>query len=314
MARRSKQGDPEELRGKLVELLTDFQKKLQKSDLRPKVKALIPAVHMLNDLGCSLVPKGDDTKSAMDRILYYFRKYPLSVITGDELMVVAGISEWARRVRQLRVEYGWQIVSGVTIASMIEAGEEIDDQELLKMKVHDYMLLSPDADRDAAYRWNVANKIRKNKDLGSREKILAYFRENVGKRISGEELTYVTKGAKEWARRTRELRTEYGWPVITKQTGDPNLPVGFYVLEADRQLPTHDRGIKDDVRRNVLKRDDYRCQNKSCNWHIDDWNRADPRFLELHHKIHHAQGGNNTEENLITYCNICHDVVHRDKP
>ncbi|WP_323985578.1 HNH endonuclease [Klebsiella aerogenes] len=33
-------------------------------------------------------------------------------------------------------------------------------------------------------------------------------------------------------------------------------------------------------------------------------------FLELHHIEHHADGGENTLENLITLCNVCHDEVH----
>ncbi|WP_139153108.1 HNH endonuclease, partial [Enterobacter kobei] len=34
-------------------------------------------------------------------------------------------------------------------------------------------------------------------------------------------------------------------------------------------------------------------------------------FLELHHIEHHADGGENTLDNLITLCNVCHDEVHR---
>jgi len=77
----------------------------------------------------------------------------------------------------------------------------------------------------------------------------------------------------------------------------------------DRQAPVHDRLIPDPVRVAVLRRDAYQCQH--CTWHIDEWNKADPRILELHHKKHHADGGDNTAENLITLCNICHDEIHR---
>ncbi len=80
----------------------------------------------------------------------------------------------------------------------------------------------------------------------------------------------------------------------------------------DRQSHVHDRKIPDAVRRAVLQRDGYKCQMDGCGWHIDEYNRADPRILELHHKKHHAAGGENTAENLITLCNSCHDRVHAD--
>jgi hypothetical protein len=51
------------------------------------------------------------TQSARDRILNYFLAHPGKVIDKDELMAVAKISDWARRVRELRDEFGWQISS-----------------------------------------------------------------------------------------------------------------------------------------------------------------------------------------------------------
>src|SRR5579883_2962128 len=112
LPRRSQPNDkPEHLRHELVELLTNFAIQLQLDDLRPKVIALIPAFQKLRDLGCSLIPMGD-TSSARDRILAYLLKYPFQIIDGEELAVISGIGEWARRVRELRVEYGWWIYSG----------------------------------------------------------------------------------------------------------------------------------------------------------------------------------------------------------
>lgn len=71
------------------------------------------------------------------------------------------------------------------------------------------------------------------------------------------------------------------------------------------------RHIPDPIRGAVLKRDKYRCNQ--CGWSHNDWNRSDPRHLELHHKKEHAQGGENTEENLITVCTVCHDDIHRKR-
>lgn len=141
-----------------------------------------------------------------------------------------------------------------------------------------------------------------------RDRLLDYLRMNVGRPVTGEELRYVAKEATEWARRVRELRSEEGWPIVTRSSGRPELPVGIYVLEQERQSPPHDRMISDGVRRDVLRRDGYQCQR--CQWDHDLWNRSDPRHLELHHIQHHESGGANTADNLVTLCTVCHDEWH----
>ncbi|MHB1587392.1 MAG: HNH endonuclease [Acidiferrobacteraceae bacterium] len=238
------------------------------------------------------------------------------MIAGDELMVVSGIGEWARRVRELRVQFGWWIYSGVTFAHMAEdqAEDAADLRAMLsvdpgKIRPDEYVLMRTEEDREAAHRWNTLNQIRKRK-ASVTDKILEYFRRNVGKEISGEELVYLAKNKKEWARRSRELRTEQGWPIVTKSSGRPDLPVGVYVLEEDRQALPHDRHIPDAVRVAVLQRDGYQCVK--CGWNRAMLSRDDPRkILELHHKQHHKDRGPNTVENLITLCNVHHDEIHK---
>jgi hypothetical protein len=310
MTRRTRPDNSETIRRELVALLQDFQKHLKDDNLREKVLALVPCCQLLRNLGCSLIPKEEAT-SARQRILAYLKKYPFTIIGGEELAVVSGIGEWARRVRELRVQFGWSILSGITAREMAVEGEfPLKGIRVTEMKVDDYILVAKLEDREAAHRWNIANHIRRKKDVGVREKILEFLKENVSKPVTGEELRYVASDKKEWARRVRELRTENGWTVTTKQTGRPDLPVGVYVLESLRQLPAHDRHIPDDVRVAVLERDGYSCTK--CGWNHDKATPSDPRhLLELHHKEHHAHGGTNTEENLITVCNVCHDKIHR---
>ena len=299
--------DPEGLRAELERLIKDFGAELKSGDLRTKVLALVPAFRRLRDLGKALIP-AELAPAARDRVLHYFRKYPGIVIDGDELLVVSGIQDYPRRLRELRVQLGWAIASGVTIKEMLQQENEDVAAELKAMKPNQYVLLHGDQDREAAHRWNIANTIRRQK--GSvRDKILGFFRENVGRPVTNEELRYVAGNKTEWARRVRELRTELGWAIATRTTGRPDLPVGAYVLQSDRQSPEHDRNIPDDVRGSVLRRDEYKC--RTCAWSHSEWNPSDPRHLELHHIRHHADGGENLEVNLTTLCTVCHDRVHR---
>lgn len=296
-------------------LLDGFLALLPNDELRAKVRSLIPAVHKLRDLGSSLVSR-EDAVSAIKRIEFYLRKYPHTLIDGDELLVVSGIGEWARRVRQLRVESGWWIYSGVTIKTFAAVeSEQIEDLRAMlgvepeKVKPDQYVLVRQEQDRDAAHRWRVTNRIRRER-ASVQDKILKFLLENVGKVVTGEELRYVANDKTEWARRARELRTEEGWPVFTKMQGRPDIPVGAYLLEEDKQAPPHDRHIKDDVRVEVLSRDGFKCT--VCGWDHSQLKPGDPRhFLEVHHIEQHASGGSNEANNLITLCNVHHDAVHR---
>lgn len=189
--------------------------------------------------------------------------------------------------------------------------EDLREKVVALVPAFHYVLMREEQDRDAAHRWNVLNEIRKKK-VSVKEKIIEYLRKNVGTPVTGEELSYLAGDTKEWARRVRELRTEDGWPIATKNTGRNDLPVGVYVLEEDRQAYEHDRIIPDPIRVAVLERDGFKCT--CCGWSRDKLNRDDPRkMLELHHKQQHKDGGENTVENLITLCNVCHDAIHRQK-
>jgi len=223
-------------------------------------------------------------------------------------MVVSGIQDWPRRVRELRVQFGWSIASGYTLKEMAAEGECPEEIDASAIRPEEYVLLSVVQDRDMAHRWGIANEIRREK-LSTKERILKYLRNNVGRMVSGEEIRYVAKNSTEWARRLRELRTEEGWPIVTRFTGDPDMAAGFYRLERDRQNPAHDRAIPDAVRAQVLERDEYRCTE--CGWDRTKRHPDDPRqFLEHHHREHHAEGGENTLDNLVVFCNVCHDAIH----
>ncbi|MDR3566886.1 MAG: hypothetical protein P4L43_02545 [Syntrophobacteraceae bacterium] len=141
MVRQSKKNDPASLLKRLEHLLANFVHELKYDDLRRKVPALVPANTALRSLGSALIEK-QYAQSARDRILFYLRKYPRTIVSGNELMVVAGIGDWPRRVRELRVQFGWSVVSGLT-AKEIALAEEValPGTNLAAMKPSEYILI-----------------------------------------------------------------------------------------------------------------------------------------------------------------------------
>lgn len=316
MARQSKPGDPEKLRLELIGLLERFESLLERGELREKVRHLVPANYVMRDLGASMIIKGDGAfeSAGINRMLIYLQSFVGEIIEGDELMVVSGIQDYPRRIRQLRVELGWSIISGKTISKTYKGGDDFTDEGIdekyLCMKPDQYVLLSAEKDREAADRWNEANLLRKRKDLTPKLRMLEYLKKHVGRAVTGEELMYVAGNYRNWQRRVRDLRTIDGWRIYTKMSGEVDLPAGSYLLKNLTESETHDRNIPDSIRVEVLIRDGFAC--RKCGWLQSDRTEGDPRkFLELHHIEHHSKGGANIKKNLITLCNVHHDDVHR---
>ena len=296
-------------REELISIIDNFISLSDTGELRTKVKAIVPAILLLRELGINLL-KTDEKISARDRILIYLARYPLTIIDSDELLAISGITDYQRRIRELRVEHGWPILGGRTARSMFEEGEwPVMEVDVSRMKPKEYIMLNTGQDDGAANRWKSINTLRKS-DLSVKDKLKTYFLDNVKREITGEELAYLANGASEWGRRVRELRTEDGWSIKTGNTGRPDLPVGVYVLEDDRQAEPHDRGIDDKTRVAVLQRDKFSC--RKCGWNRSKEMDGDPRHnLQLHHLDYHADKGSNTQENLITVCNVDHSEIHK---
>ncbi|MCP4592440.1 MAG: HNH endonuclease [bacterium] len=270
--------------------------------LRQKVLALCEVHENVKDLGVNVVHEhGWNACAAVERIRLYFIEHESIVLDSAEIAVVSGISDYPRRIRELRVESGYQIASG----------SSPDPDSGIVLKPDQYLLVDAAPDLDAARRWHAANRIRRS-DVGSQKRLLQYFMENTGKVLTTEELAYVAKEAKEYARRVRELRTEQGYSVATRFTGRPDLKAGQYVLQSrERIAETHDRKIPEAVQKAVYERDSNAC--RVCAWNHERWNPEDPRILELHHLEHHENRGPNVESNLIVTCSKCHDEVHNGK-
>lgn len=220
-------------------------------------------------------------RGARKRILEYFLEKGVGTpVSGQELRRISGIQEWARRVRELRVEEGWDIRHGGV----------------------NYQLMSPVPDRAVAEAWKTANSIRREKGLSAREKILKYLQANVGQTVTSEMLNYVS-GIQEHGRRVRELRTELGYAIST-QIDRPELKPGEYVLESVQPtLDVNERRVTEELRRQVFEREGYECAicGKSAGPGV---------LLTAHHLVPKIEGGSDTDpENFVTLCHKDHATV-----
>jgi hypothetical protein len=213
-------------------------------------------------------------------------------LSGEELRAAAGfIDNWARRIRELRVQEGFDIT---------EHGDM-------------YRLESTTPDAARAATWRRLNSIRRTPGSAF-ARLQALFEQSVGEVVDGDAIAYVAK-IKSGPRRIRELRDEHGWP-INSHVDEEELKSGQYRLVSvdpnDRRDPRQ-RLYEEDVRERVFARDDYTCQ--ACGRNREKALAAgDTRFyLELHHKRAIAEELDalppeelNREENLITLCHADH--------
>jgi len=300
----SEQDTTELLVAEAEEVLSRYRVSYAGLSWREKVLLLVELSSRVKSLGVQSNPEAARL-NARERIRLYLVEHVGVVISAPELQVVSGISEYGRRVRELRVEDGYKILTGHSDDP--DAGVNIGPSQ--------YLLLEAQPDATAARRWHVANRIRRERRGGSKGRLLRYLRENVGQIVTGEELAYVAR-ARQYGRRLRELRTEEGYAIATRFTGRPDLAMGEYVLETlDRIAQPHDRKIPFDVQKAVYERAANACE--LCGWSRQRWTRQDPRILELHHLQEHAAGGKNIPANLAVLCSRCHDEIHagrRDIP
>jgi 5-methylcytosine-specific restriction endonuclease McrA len=237
-------------------------------------------------------PRASRGAGAKAKILAYLTDHVGREVHGEELAAISGIQEWARRVRELRVEEGWEIA---------ELGSST------------YRLESLDANVERALQWQLANEIR-SRPGSARSRIEAFLSANVGKIVTREQIDYVSNIA-EGSRRVRELRDEAGWP-INSHIDEPDLEPGEYRLlstdPADRREASQ-RLYPEGLRHRVFERDSYTCQ--VCRRNREKALAAgDTRFyLEVHHRVAMADEladlalkERHSLDNLITLCHIDH--------
>jgi hypothetical protein len=260
-----------------------------KEELQQRLKTIVELSRDVRELTLRHCQQLLPQRSAFQRLLAYLKMNIGQEVEGEELDVLSAISEWPRRIREWRVEKGWPI----------------------RARGSSYILESDEPDSKGAQIWKSMNSIRRT-NKAARDKMLDLFLAFPGEPLSTDDIRYVTKGKD--MRRLRELRTELGWRILTRNTGRPDLRPDEYILINTEPMEEHDRHIEDKVVAKVMMRDGCRCQKAGCHWHPKEKTPGDPRqYIELHHINWHSTGGTNDPENLITLCNVHHKDVHRMK-
>jgi 5-methylcytosine-specific restriction endonuclease McrA len=237
-------------------------------------------------------PPAASGAGAKGRILQHLREHVGEQVYGEELAAISGIQEWARRVRELRVEDGFDIQ---------EVGRST------------YVLTSKEPDAERAAQWQLVDRIR-NESGSARDRIGRFLSESVGQTVTRNQIDDVGK-IKEGSRRLRELRDEHGWPIET-HVDDPTLRPSEYRLLStdrnDRRDPTQ-RLYPDALRQKVFERDNYTCQICGRNKEKAEAAGNARFYLELHHRVAIADeinslppGERNEPDNLITLCHSDH--------
>lgn len=143
--------------------------------------------------------------------------------------------------------------------------------------------------------------------VGSKEKIRQFLLANVGRVLSATELQEAAGGVSEWARRTRELRDQEGWSILTHNDSAALKP-GQYLLEkvpTVRKDVSFNRSISAKVRAEVLDRNGFTCQ--MCGLTPGEVDPATGRKVRLHlgHIKDKNLGGKDEASNLRALCSSC---------
>lgn len=163
------------------------------------------------------------TTGGQTRILRYLQLRLGEIVTKDELSGVAGIYEWARRVRELRMDHGWAIHSAVTRNDL---------------RVGEYILELERPDEALARNWTTARRMRNLRTVGGvappRVRLLEYLKAMYPQSADIEQLAYVAGSPSHCSRCLEELANE-GWRIVTMSEDAPGTASGYRLASLERQ-------------------------------------------------------------------------------
>lgn len=158
--------------------------------------------------------------SASSRMLRLLQIRFGQIVTKDELGGVAGIHAWARRVRELRQDAGWDIETATTSADLSPG---------------DYRLRSHEPDLDLAANWTAARQMAKLKTTGGtatpKARVLEYLREIYPRAAGAEQVAYVAGSSENASTALASLKSE-GWHLEHEDNrGDAEARVSLRTLD-----------------------------------------------------------------------------------
>lgn len=170
---------------------------------------LVQVHHHLRDLGASigasLAP--ENSNSGRARLIAYFRAQTGKIVHTDELMIVAGIGDYPRRIRELRSQEGWPIISGLAVRDMRQLAK--GDRDALRtvpsaIAPDEYLLLQDRQDKAAPARWTEIAAMRK-REAPVRTIIREFFERFPNQHITAEELRYLVGNDSAWTSAMLEI-------------------------------------------------------------------------------------------------------------
>lgn len=233
MPRRSQISDPELLRTRLMELLRDLPHRLAHGTVGEQVGDLVQVHHLLRDLGSSigaaLAPSDSDSGRA--RLIAYLRAQVGRIVHTDELMIVAGIGDYPRRIRELRGDHGWPIISGLAVRDLrlLSASRDALKKVPAGIAPDEYLLLEDRQDHAAPARWAVIKQMR-NSTSAARTLVREYFERFPGHRITAEELRYLVSNKSDWTSAVRDLMA-LGRTIEGADLEGADSPPGIFVFQ-----------------------------------------------------------------------------------
>lgn len=233
MAVRSQSPDTELLHSRLIEVLSDLPNRLKHGSVREQVGELVQVHHILRDLGASigtaLAP--DDSDSGRARLIAYLRAQTGRIVHTDELMVVAGIGDYPRRIREARADDGWPIISGMAVRDLrsLNASREALKRVPSGMATDEYLLLENRKDIQAPERWT-ATKIMRISEEPAQNLVRDYFERFPNQRITAEELRYLAGNKSHWTLGLAHMAAR-GSIIEGADLATPEIPPGIFILK-----------------------------------------------------------------------------------
>ena len=136
--------------------------------------------------------------------------------------------------------------------------------------------------------------------------IKAFLLARIGETVTTEQIRESSGGQGQYARRLRELRDEYGWPIASHNDA-ADLKPGEYRLTRtppEKPLVKFARGVSAKTRALAFERNGFTCQMCGIGpGESDDKGRK--TRLHIGHIVAKSEGGPDTLENLRTVCSMC---------